>query len=128
MKLHTRYRSVRTIRERRKSGRPLNREDRNRGESEDDALPSFADDDERWLRNFNTHNLDRGVNISCSFNPKTDICYMCLGKPHRALTSKGDGPVVIVLSDQGFLANVPAVDGGECLRVYGWKTEQWVSL
>jgi len=45
------------------------------------------------------------------------MCSTCLGEPHRAFTSKEDDPVAVVLSDQGFPANVLAIDGGECLRV-----------
>jgi hypothetical protein len=54
--------------------------------------------------------------VSCSFNPRSGLCYTCLGEPHRAWESDG-APVAVVLSNQPFPANVPAADGGECLRV-----------
>jgi hypothetical protein len=83
----------------------------------DSGLGGFLGDDERWFRNYNIHNIERVVNVSCSFNPRLGLCYTCLGEPHKAWEGKDGQPVVLVLSDQCFPANVPAADGGECLRI-----------
>ncbi len=115
-KVDHRYYAVRSIGSAKQVGRDLNKEvtaDSVRGA---EGMEGFLTDDERWLRNYNIHSVERGVNMSCSFNPKSGLCYTCLGEPHRAFESDG-APVAVVLADQSFPANVPAADGGECLRV-----------
>jgi hypothetical protein len=115
-KVDNRYHAVRSIRSARQAGRELNRAV---GSNilVDSGLEGFLSDDERWLRTYNIHNVDRGVNVSCSFNPRSSLCYTCLGEPHRAWEGRDGQPVVIILTDQSFPAYVPAVDGGECLRI-----------
>ncbi len=115
-KVDNRYHAVRSIRSARQAGRELNRAV-GPGSPVDSGLGCFLGDDERWFRNYNIHNVERGVNVSCSFNPRSGPCYTCLGEPHKAWEGKEGQPVVLVLSDQCFPANVPAADGGECLRV-----------
>jgi hypothetical protein len=115
--LDSRYNAVRTVRSRWFGGKELNRKS-TVDHCEEDSLPGFADgEDERWTRNFNIYNVDRGVNVSCSFNPRTGLCYTCIGEPHNAYQGRNGETIVMVLSDQCFPANVPAVDGGECFRV-----------
>jgi len=55
--------------------------------------------------------------VSCSFNPRLAMCYTCFREPHKAFQGREGEPVALVLSDQSFPANVPAVDDGECIRV-----------
>jgi len=119
-KVDNRYFTVRSIRAGRVVGRELNRKvvRKERTETEEvDACDGFAGEDERWLRNYNIHNTDRGVNVSSSFNPRSRLCFTCLRDPHPALKGGEDEAVTFVLCDQYFPANVPGMDGGECLRV-----------
>jgi hypothetical protein len=83
-KIDHRYYAVRSLRASRPAGRELNRR------AEGGAVKVLEDGflsggDERWLRNYNIHNLESQVNVSCSFNPRTGFCYMCCGEPHRAM-------------------------------------------
>jgi hypothetical protein len=82
-----------------------------------DNISSFQGEDERWLRNYNIHSMEKQVNISCSYNPRNGLCYTCFGEPHAARGGREGQPVTYVLSDQSFPANVPATDGGECFRI-----------
>jgi hypothetical protein len=114
-RLDGRYYAVRSIRASRPAGRELNR---NRREVQPDTVGiGFQAEDERWIRNYNIHNIEGAVNVSISFNPRLAMCYTCLGKPHKAFQGKDGEPIALVLSDQAFPANVPAIDGGECVRV-----------
>ncbi len=115
-KVDHRHYSVCSIRSAKQVGRDLNKRVTADSVMVADGLEGFLTDNERWLRNYNIHSVERGVNFSCSFNPRSGMCYTCLGEPHRAWESDG-APVAVVLSDQSFPANVPAADGGECLRV-----------
>ncbi len=45
------------------------------------------------------------------------MCYTCFREPHKAFQGREGEPVALVFSDQSFPANVPAMDGGECIRV-----------
>jgi hypothetical protein len=114
-KIDNRYFVVRSIRAAKQVGRDLNREADQT--VEEGVAKGFLGEDERWLRNYNIHSVERGLNVSCSFNPRTGLCYTCLGGTHRAWESREGTPVVVVLADQAFPANVPAADGGECMRV-----------
>jgi hypothetical protein len=114
-RLDGRYYAVRSIRSTRPAGRELNR---NRREVQPDNVGiGFQGEDERWIRNYNIHNIERAVNVSCSFNPRLAMCYTCFREPHKAFQGREGEPVALVLSDQSFPANVPAMDGGECIRV-----------
>jgi hypothetical protein len=115
-KVDHRYYAVRSIWPAKQAGRDLNKEMTPEASVVADRMEGFLTDDERWLRNYNIHSIKRGVNVSCSFNPRSGLCYTCLGEPHRAWESDG-APVAVVLSDQSFPANVPSADGVECLRV-----------
>ncbi len=112
---HRNY-AVRSIRSAKQVGRDLNKEVMADSVKGAEGMEGFLTDDERWLRNYSIHSVKRGVNVSCSFNPRSGLCYTCLGEPHRAWESDGV-PVAVVLADQSFPANVPSADGGECLRV-----------
>jgi hypothetical protein len=114
-KIDNRYFVVRSIRAAKQVGRDLNREADQT--VEEGVAKGFLGEDERWLRNYNIHSVERGLNVSCSFNPRSGLCYTCLGGTHRAWESREGTPVVVVLADQAFPANVPAADGGECMRV-----------
>ncbi len=115
-KVDHRYYAVRSIRSAKQVGRDLNKEVAADSVRVEEGMEGFLTDDERWLRNYNIHSVERGVNVSCSFNPRSGLCYTCLGEPHRAWESDG-APVAVVLADQSFPADVPAADGDECLRV-----------
>jgi nitric oxide reductase activation protein len=108
-KVDNRYHAVRSIRSARQAGRELNKAV-GPGSPVDSGLGGFLGDDERWFRNYNIHNVERGVNVSCSFNPRSGLCYTCLGEPHKAWQGTEGQPVVLILSDQCFPANVPAAD------------------
>ncbi len=114
-KIDNRYFVVRSIRAAKQVGRDLNKEADQT--VEEGVAKGFLGEDERWLRNYNIHSVERGLNVSCSFNPRSGLCYTCLGGTHRAWESRDGTPVVVVLADQAFPANVPAADGGECMRV-----------
>ncbi len=73
--------------------------------------------DERWGRNFNQFKLSKARIVSCSFDSSTGTCRTCLSGEHAAWEGADGGPVVVVLSDQHFPANVPADGPGECLRI-----------
>ena len=114
-KIDHRYFAVRSLRNANSEGRELNCE---AGKGDDDISAGFIlDNDERWLRNFNIHSLERKTNVSCSYNPRSGLCYTCCGEVHSAWEGKNGEPVVYVASDQSFPANVPATGSGECLRV-----------
>jgi hypothetical protein len=79
-RLDGRYYAVCSIRATRSSGRELNR---NRREEQPDTVGvGFQGEDERWIRNYNIHNIERAVNMSCSFNPRLAMCYTCFREPH----------------------------------------------
>jgi hypothetical protein len=73
--------------------------------------------DERILRNANMCNLEVKRISSASFDPVSGKCYTCLNGEHNAWEARSGGPVVFVLSDQHFPANIPADSAGECLRI-----------
>jgi hypothetical protein len=60
---------------------------------------SFQGEDERWLRNYNIHNMEKQVNISCSYNPRNGLGYTCFGEPHSAREGREGQPVTYVLTD-----------------------------
>jgi hypothetical protein len=87
-KIDHRYYAVRSLRANRPTGRELNRQ--SEGGVDKVLENSFlGGGDERWLRNYNIHNLETQSNISCSFNPRTGFCYTCSGEPHRAMQGRG---------------------------------------
>ncbi len=115
VKVDHRYYAVRSMREHKVVGRELNK--KNDGSVFVETNSSFQGEDERWLRNYNIHNMEKQVNISCSYNPRNGLCYTCFGEPHSAREGREGQPVTYVLTDQSFPANVPATDGGEFFRV-----------
>jgi microcompartment protein CcmL/EutN len=119
-RIDPRYQQVRVERSNGAKGREMNRKkraDMDELMEEEDTMTRFLFQDERWLRNYSIHSVERAVNVSCSMNPKTGLCYTCLGEPHKAWEGREGEPIVLVLSDQHFPANVPAMDGGECVRI-----------
>ncbi len=96
------------------NGFPLNK----RFKDESDPDPGFRQPgDERWGRNFNQFKLSKARIVSCSLDTSTGTCKTCLSGEHEAWMSADGGPIVVVLSDQHFPANVPADGPGECLRI-----------
>ena len=96
------------------NGFPLNK----RLKDESDPDPGFLQPgDERWGRNFNQFKLSKARIVSCSLDSSTGTCKTCLSGEHDAWASADGGPIVVVLSDQHFPANVPADGPGECLRI-----------
>jgi hypothetical protein len=73
--------------------------------------------DERILRNANMCNMEVKRISSASFDPVSGKCFTCLNGEHKAWESRSGGPVVFVLSDQHFPANIPADSAGECLSI-----------
>ena len=120
-KIDQRYYYVQSLRAKIPPGRELNKDAGRRTGAEEaasgDDVAGFQGQDERWLQNYNIHSVERKVNVSCSFNPKSQLCYTCLGEPHRAWEGKGKEPVVVAISDEFFPANIPGMDGGDCIRV-----------
>jgi len=114
-KVDPRYKQVRVERAQGGKGREMNR--KRMEDSEEEEMVGFLFQDERWLRNYSIHSTNRAVNISCSMNPKTGLYYTCIGEPHKAREGRNGEPIVLVLTDQHFPANTPAMDGGECVRV-----------
>jgi hypothetical protein len=55
-------------------GRDLNKEMISEVIEGSEGMEGFLTDDERWLRNYNIHSVERGVNVSCSFNPRSGLC------------------------------------------------------
>ncbi len=111
-KIDHRYYAVRSLRGARPSGRELNRQ-----ADEDSMLEKNVGHvlvegfvggggDERWLRNYNIHNLETQLNISCSFNRRSGFCYTCKGELHSATQGRNGEAVAFVISDQSFPANV----------------------
>ncbi len=95
-------------------GYPLNKK------FKDEACPDrgfLQDGDERWGRNYNQFKLSKPRIVSCSIDTSRGTCKTCLSGEHEAWSSGEGGPVVVVLSDQHFPANVPADGPGECLRI-----------
>jgi hypothetical protein len=80
-RLDGRYYGVRSIRSTRPAGRELNRN--RREEQPYNVGIGFQGEDERWIRNYNIHNIERALNISCSFNPRLAMCYTCFREPHK---------------------------------------------
>ena len=74
--------------------------------------------DERWGRNWNRFDVERGRNVSASFNPVTGVCGTCLTGVCQAWRGGGEGAVVLIMSDHHFQANMPADVPGDCLRIF----------
>jgi hypothetical protein len=64
VKVDHRYYAVRSMREHKVMGRELNK--KNDGAVFVETNSSFQGEDERWLRNYNIHSMEKQVNISCS--------------------------------------------------------------
>ena len=81
------------------------------------STSSFSREDERILLCQVGSNLQVRTMVSSTFDQKTKKGVVCIPPGHSALKSGGDGPVVLVSSDQCFPACLPVMNGGECLRV-----------
>ena len=89
-KIDHRYHAVRSLRGNMSGGRVLSAGE---GQEEPAVYNGFIqDEDDRWLRNYNIHDLDRKVNVSCSFNPRSGLCYTCIGSVHSAWEGKDKEP------------------------------------
>ncbi len=73
-------------------------------------------DDDRLLFNSNSFNLEKGRNVSRSFDLDGN-CVTCQTGPHSAVEGKDGKPVVFCLADQHFTPAAPAADGKECMRI-----------
>jgi hypothetical protein len=110
-----RYYAVKEVRASGTPCRPLNK--RSKAVGKDDG--GFEQEgDERWGRNWNKFDIERGRNVSSSFNPVTGVCGTCLTGVHPAWVGGGEGAIVLVLSDHHFPANMPADGPGDCLRIF----------
>jgi len=110
-----RYHAVRALRNNIPDGRELNGEAM---QNEPVTHNGFIQEgDDRWLRNFNVHSLERKVNVSCSFNPRSGLCYTCLRGVHTAWEGMDREPIVLIAADHSVPANAPSAEGGECVRI-----------
>lgn len=62
--------------------------------------------------------MERGRNVSASFNPVTQVCCTCLTGVHPAWRGGSEGPIVLVLSDHHFPVNIPSDGTGDCFRIF----------
>ena len=108
-KIDHRYHAVRSLRGNMSGGRVLSAGE---GQEEPAVYNGFIqDEDDRWLRNYNIHDLDRKVNVSCSFNPRSGLCYTCIGSVHSAWEGKDKEPIVIVAVENGATGRGERVGG-----------------
>jgi hypothetical protein len=109
------YYAVKEVRASGTPCRPLNK--KSNAEGKDDG--GFEQEgDERWGRNWNKFDIERGRNVSASFNPVTGVCGTCLTGVHPAWIGGGEGAIVLVLADHHFPANIPADGAEDCLRIF----------
>jgi len=73
-------------------------------------------DDDRLLFNSNSFSLEKGRNVSRSFD-LDGSCVTCQTGPHSAFEGRDGKPVVFCLADQHFSPAAPAADGKECMRI-----------
>jgi hypothetical protein len=113
-KLDSKYNTVKGLRQKTTRFRELQRaihvEEEPRG-------GLFSPDDDRMLFNSNNLRLDKGRNVSCSFETTGMTCVVCPTGTHGVLEGKDDHPVVFAIADQNFSASLPAKDGKDCIRV-----------
>jgi hypothetical protein len=72
--------------------------------------------DDRFVLNENVFKVDKGRNVSRSFDTSGSSCETC-PTAHDAFRGKDDLPVVFALSDQHFSPCLPALDQKDCIRV-----------
>jgi len=113
-KLDHRYFTVKNLRGKEEVAKELNKEAMAGLVKKDGFL---VPEDERILVNNNSFRLDKGRNVSCSFDGGKNRCVTCPGGSHPAFTSKDDLPLCFALADQHFSPNLPAKDGKECIRI-----------
>lgn len=83
-----------------------------------EAAPGFlVKDDDRIRMCSNSFKIDRGRNVSRSFDGSSLMCVTCLAGEHNALKGRDDLPLVFAISDQHFSPSLPAKDGKECMRI-----------
>ena len=73
--------------------------------------------DDRFALNSNSFKVDKGRNISRSFDATSLLCTTCPTGSHDANAGRDGLPVVFALSDQHFSPCLPATDKKECIRV-----------
>jgi len=113
-KLDNTYNTVRGLRQKTTRFRELQR---TINVEEEPKTGLLSVDDDRTLFNSNNFRLDKGRNVSCSFEKAGMTCVVCPTGTHSVLEGKDDRPVVFAIADQNFSANLPAKDGKDCIRV-----------
>jgi hypothetical protein len=113
-KLDNTYNTVRGLRQKTTRFRELQRD---MHVEEEPRVGLLSVDDERMLFNSNNFRLDKGRNVSCSFEKTGMTCVVCPTGTHNVLEGKDNRPVVFAIADQNFSANLPAKDGKDCIRV-----------
>jgi hypothetical protein len=108
-----RFFAVRALVEGGKTARKLNRRLKVQAGKDDGFL---VKGDERFFRNFNDSSIEKRVNMSASFQ-YNGTCHTCLNGPHDAWQGRDGQPVVMVVGDHHFPANIPAREDGECIRI-----------
>jgi hypothetical protein len=113
-KLDNKYHTVRGVRQKSARFRELQRSVL----VEDEPRAGFlSPDDDRMLFNSNNFRLDKGRNVSRTFETVGMTCVVCPTGTHSVLCGKEDQPVVFAIADQNFSASLPAKDGKECIRI-----------
>jgi hypothetical protein len=113
-KLDNKYNTVKGLREKTTRFRELQR---GIHVKEEPRAGLFSAEDDRMLFNSNNFRLDKGRNVSCSFENLGMTCVVCPAGTHGVLEGKDDKPVVFAIADQNFSASLPAKDGKDCIRV-----------
>jgi hypothetical protein len=108
-----RYHVVRGLRSKDRTGMDLNKE----GVVPLSNRVGFqVQGDDRFALIENVFKVDKGRNVSRSFDTTGRICETCPAA-HDAFQGKDDLPVVFALSDQHFSPCLPARDQKDCIRV-----------
>jgi hypothetical protein len=74
-------------------------------------------EDDRFAFNSNSFKVEKGRNISRSFDANSMMCVTCPSGGHEVKQGKDGLPVVFALSDQHFSPCLPTTDRKDCIRV-----------
>jgi hypothetical protein len=74
-------------------------------------------EDDRFAFNSNSFKVDKGRNVSRSFDANSMTCVTCPAGSHDAKLGRDGQPVVFALSDQHFSPCLPTTDRKDCIRV-----------
>jgi len=113
-KLDSKYNTVRGLRQKTTRFRELQRSFQ---AEEEPRAGLYLPEDDRMLFNSNNFRLDKGRNVSCSFEKEGMTCVVCPTGTHMVLRGTEDQPVVFAIADQNFSASLPAQDGRDCIRI-----------